>query len=316
MSESIVFLIIKALGAFAFIIGGYLSLKIGTNLFKEGTGLQKTITKIELPNGIKIFLSSVGSLVLLSSALWAYLGYSTFPKTYKLTDNGSNGTSTEIANNGNILNEMDSSDGVHNRVIPQVPQYRQAQKAIKTQEQLQAIKKPRKEEIDNESLEERIKLLDSINNLISTRYIAYLDTSSIDNIGQIESQEILISGDRDPLSYYEFLIMNKDTIRLKAFEKDVIIYSEYYESYYNNLMMAYREGELDSLSDSKKDSIMSKYENAIIDLKEKHFGLYSEKWKQDQRLIKEINESLGRSNTLYQIVSELAENYPLPKNDQ
>lgn len=107
-------LIIKAVLAMLLIIGGFVALFMGKNLYVRGVGLAVDGSQVEV-NNVKASLKTVGSVVMATSVAWGWLGYLASPTL----SSGEYGTGVAYLNIDNLdvrataltanINELDGA---------------------------------------------------------------------------------------------------------------------------------------------------------------------------------------------------------------
>jgi len=105
MSEISTYMIIKGSLALFLIFGGMYALKKGFELYITGVGLSSDSLSLSSENKIgkiNISLKRTGTVVMLTSIIWAGLGYLSLPKSIHHSENISKNGSHVIDNSSNI----------------------------------------------------------------------------------------------------------------------------------------------------------------------------------------------------------------------
>ncbi len=86
MGNDTLIIIEYGIGALLCIIAGFFALKIGKDLYMSGAGISEEGSSIEV-KGVKAQMKTVGSVVMLTSVAWGFLGMQIFPD-YKRNKDG------------------------------------------------------------------------------------------------------------------------------------------------------------------------------------------------------------------------------------
>jgi len=95
------------------VLGGIAAIYFGYRLFSSGAGLAKAVDKIDFKNAsVKISAAgmSVGAILMLTSSVWSYFAYSSFPKLQMAGDN-------IIIGNLSIPNSKGNSEAALSKVV-------------------------------------------------------------------------------------------------------------------------------------------------------------------------------------------------------